>query len=310
MTLTQLEYIVSLADCGSFSEAANRCFVTQPTLSMQIQKLEDEWDLVLFDRSAHPVLPTSEGLAVITKARQLLSQSNEIQSFIKNRKGKIEGELNIGIIPTLAPYLLPLFLKSILKSYPLLKLRITEFTTDEIIKRLKEQRLDCGILATPLEEAGIQEQVLFYEPFVAYVSDKSDLYKKNTLTAKDINPDETWILNEGHCLRNQVLNWCKIKSDQGINQLHYESGSIETLKRMVDSDGGITILPQLAVKLFTAKELNRVRYFQSPEPVREISLITHRYFIKQNLLQVLQDEIQKVIPEKMKSKKKMKVINI
>lgn len=310
MTITQLEYIVALANYGSFSEAAKHCFVTQPTLSMQIHKLEEEWDTMIFDRSAQPIVPTQEGAELIIRARQLLQQNEELKLFVKNRKGKIEGELSIGVIPTLAPYLLPLFLKNILKKYPDLQLRITEYTTEEIVQRLKDQRLDCALLATPLNELGITEDPLFYEPFVAYVSDKSLMYKKNALKTTDINPDETWILHEGHCFRNQVLNLCKIKSAKKSNQLHYESGSIETLKRMVDSDSGMTIIPELAVKLFDTKSMNKVRYFQSPEPVREISLITHRYFIKQNLLEVLKEEIIKVIPEKMKVKKKKQILEI
>lgn len=309
MTLVQLEYAVAVDTYRSFVLAAEKCFVTQPTLSMQIQKLEEQLGVKLFDRSRQPVVPTEIGVEVIEQARILLNESYKIKEIISEKKGDITGELKIGIIPTIAPYLLPRVIGGFMEKYPKVKLVIYEFTTENIIQQLKVGLLDCGILATPLDEPLLFERPVFYENFVSYVSKNSPLFKKKTLVTSDLDIDELWLLNEGHCLRNQVLNICKHKKSHD-NRLDYNTGSIETLIKMVDLNNGITILPELAIQDFSIKQMDKVRYFKSPEPSREISIVTHKNFIKKRIIDALEIEIQNSVPKRMKSKKKKEIILI
>ncbi|MFY8036393.1 MAG: LysR substrate-binding domain-containing protein, partial [Cyclobacteriaceae bacterium] len=220
--------------------------------------------------------------------------------LVAQQKGTISGELRIGIIPTLAPYLLPLFLNQFLKKYPLLKLKISELTTDQIIERLNAQHLDAGILATPLKNPTLQELPLFYEQFVVYASQAEKMMKKKYLLAADIDVNRLWLLEEGHCLRSQVVNLCELKRKEALLQnLDYEAGSIETLRKMVDLNNGITILPELALRDLTKAQMKNIRYFKSPAPVREVSIVTYRYFVKYHLIEALKKEILASIPKEM-----------
>lgn len=311
MTFVQLEYIVALDTHRHFAVAAKQCHVTQPTLSMQINKLEQELGVKIFDRSKQPVLPTVGGIEIIEKARKLLAGKNELLESIHAKKDVVKGELRIGIIPTLAPYLLPLFVNSLTSRFPEVKLKISELTTQLLINHLREGRIDVGILVTPLQENGIAEEILFYEELVAYVSKKNSVYKKQYVLSKDINPDKLWLLEEGHCFRSQIVNLCELrKKTKGGAQFEYEAGSIETLRRMVDMNDGITILPELATIDMTAKQQQNLRYFRSPAPMREVSMVVHRHFVKKKLTEVLKQEILKVIPDKIKKNKKTVVIPI
>ena len=294
-----------------FADAAEQCYVTQPTLSMQINKLETELGVKIFDRSKQPVLPTVAGVEIIEKARKLLADRDELLEAIHSKKGVVKGELRIGIIPTLAPYLLPLFVQSLTKRFPDVKVKISELTTQMLINHLREGRIDAGILVTPLQEAGIAEDVLFYEELVAYVSKNNSAYKKQYVLSKDIDPDKLWLLEEGHCFRSQIVNLCELrrKTKAGGN-FEYEAGSIETLRRMVDLHDGITILPELATIDMTAKQQLNLRYFKSPAPMREVSMVVHRHFVKKKLIEVLKQEILKAVPEKIKKNKKTVVVPI
>jgi LysR family hydrogen peroxide-inducible transcriptional activator len=309
MTIVQLEYAVAVDTYRSFVLAAEKCFVTQPTLSMQIQKLEDQLGVKLFDRSRQPVVPTEIGVEIIEQARKLLNESYKIKEIIEERKGEIAGELKIGIIPTIAPYLLPRVIGGFMEKYSKVKLIISEFTTEYIIQQLKVGLLDCGILATPLDEVTLLERPVFYENFVSYVSKNSPLFKKKALTTNDLDIDELWLLNEGHCMRNQVLNICKHKKSND-HQLDYNTGSIETLIKMVDLNSGVTILPELSMQDFSVKQMDKVRYFKSPEPSREVSIVTHKNFIKKRMIDALETEILNSVPKRMKSKKKKEIIAI
>ena len=309
MTIVQLEYAVAVDTYRSFVLAAEKCFVTQPTLSMQIQKLEDQLGVKLFDRSRQPVVPTEIGVEIIEQARKLLNESYKIKEIIEERKGEIAGELKIGIIPTIAPYLLPRVIGGFMEKYPKVKLIISEFTTEHIIQQLKVGLLDCGILATPLDEVTLLERPVFYENFVSYVSKNSPLFKKKALTTNDLDIDELWLLNEGHCMRNQVLNICKHKKSND-HQLDYNTGSIETLIKMVDLNSGVTILPELSMQDFSVKQMDKVRYFKSPEPSREVSIVTNKNFIKVRMIDALENEILNSVPKRMKSKKKKDIIPI
>jgi LysR family hydrogen peroxide-inducible transcriptional activator len=311
MTTVQLEYIIALDTHRNFVKAAEHCFVTQPTLSMQVQKLEEELGVELFDRSRQPIVPTELGIEIIEQARVALQETNRIKEIISDRKGEVSGVLRLGIIPTLAPYLLPLFLGGFLEKYKKVTLSVFELTTEQIINGLNNETIDCGILATPLKEAKIKEFPLFYEPFVAYVSKKSSLFGNTTLRAEEIEPEEVWVLTEGHCMRSQVLNICSDRSRASAAfNLDYQTGSLETLKRMVETNRGFTILPELATLDFSARQRGMVRYFRSPEPVREISMVVRRNHVKKKLLTLLSTEIMEVVPEKMMKKEKKVVMDI
>jgi LysR family transcriptional regulator, hydrogen peroxide-inducible genes activator len=311
MTFVQLEYIVAVDTYRHFAKAAKQCFVTQPTLSMQIHKLEKALGIKIFDRNKQPVLPTQAGAEIILHARQILSQRDTMEDIIQTKKGIISGQLKIGIIPTLAPYLLPLFVQSFARQYPLVRLSVNELTTEYILMRLREGRIDAGILVTPLHENGIKEDVLFYEEMVAYVSKTNAAYKKNYVLAKDIDPEKLWLLEEGHCFRSQIVNLCELKkSSKEGHHFEYEAGSIETLRRMVDLDDGITIMPELAVFDMTSKQLNHLRHFKHPAPVREVSIVVHRDYVKKKLVEVLKKEILASIPEKIKKNKGQNIVEV
>lgn len=310
MTLVQLEYIVAVDTYRSFVNAAEKCFVTQPTLSMQIQKLEEFLNVKIFDRSKQPVVPTEIGSQIIDQARIVLQENKKIKEIISSQQQDIVGELRIGIIPTIAPYLLPKVIAAMLEKYPDLKLLIWEYTTEDIINHLKTGVIDCGILATPLVETNITETPLYYETFVSYISKNSKLYKKKALDADDLEDENIWLLNEGHCMRTQVLNICRNTKNNRLQSLTYNTGSVETLIRMVDVNDGATLLPELALAELSAKQLNKVRYFKTPEPVREISLVTHKNFIKKRMLNALREEIVAIIPKQMKQRKKKEIIGL
>ncbi|NQV74657.1 MAG: LysR family transcriptional regulator [Bacteroidetes bacterium] len=310
MTLVQLEYIVALDTYRSFGVSAEKCFVTQPTMSMQVQKLEDELGVRLFDRSKQPITPTEIGIEILEQARNILKESYKLKELISNQKSIVSGELRIGIIPTMAPYLMPKVISAFMDKYPDVQLVIWEYMTDQIIHELKNGLLDCGILSTPLEDKSLQETPLFYESFVAYLSKSSPLIHKKNLQASDINLDDLWLLNEGHCMRNQILNICKRKKSDDLKPFEYNTDSVETLKRMVEMNKGITLLPELSISDFSVKQLDRVRYFKSPEPTREISIVTHRNYLKRKLILTLEKEILDAIPKRMRHKKKKEILGI
>lgn len=310
MTIVQLEYIVAVDTYRSFGTAAEKCFITQPTMSMQVQKLEEALGVILFDRSKQPVVPTEIGIEIIEQARIILKETYKIRELISDRKGEVEGELRIGIIPTMAPYLMPGVISSFMTKYPRVHLHIWEYTTEQIIQELKNGLLDCGILSTPIKDKSLQENPLFYECFVAYLSKSSILNSKKNLDPKDIDLNELWLLNEGHCMRNQILNICTKEKSAQIKPFQYNTDSVETLKRMVDMNKGITLLPELSLADFSVKQLDRVRYFKSPQPSREISIVTHRNFLKKRLISILEQEIMATIPRRMYTKNKKEILEI
>ena len=311
MTFVQLEYLVAVDTYRHFAQAAEHCFVTQPTLSMQLKKLEDELGVLLFDRSKQPVIPTETGIEIIAQAKKILAEKSLIGEIVHTRKGVVAGELKLGIIPTLAPYLLPLFIHQFIRKYNNVKLVVTELTTDNIIARLKDGRLDAGILVTPLQEAGISEHVLFYEEMMVYASPQNDMYGKKYVLAKDIDPNKLWLLEEGHCFRSQIMNLCELqKESKFIHRFEYEAGSIDTLRRMVDISDGITIIPEIATISFTKKQEQCLRHFKSPIPMREVSLAVHRDFVKKRLVDILTKEILNGVPQKIKQNKTQRVVPI
>lgn len=293
MNLQQLEYILAVEANGSFSKAAEACFISQPALSMMVQKLEEELDLKIFDRSKQPIIPTDAGKAVLAQAQTVLHEVAKLHELTRQQRETLSGDLSIGIIPTLAPYLLPLFLKPFLEKYPAVRLKIHEHTTNGLVERLKKGQLDAGLLATPLPQANLKERPLFYEPFYVYAHDE---YEKSYLLPEDINADELWLLEEGHCLRSQILKLCELRKKSN-GQLEFEAGSIDTLIKMVDHQRGVTIVPELATYTFTREQRKRLRPFAAPAPVREVSLVTHRDAVKRSLIEALQQEVVANLPE-------------
>lgn len=311
MNLQQLEYIVAVDTHRHFVKAAEHCYVTQATLSMMIKKLEDELGVKIFDRSKVPVMPTDVGTSIIEQARITLKESKKIEEIVSQQKGTLKGNLRIGIIPTLAPYLLPLFLPDFLEYYPHIKLHISELNTETIIKELEAQHLDAGILATPLNRQALTETPLFYEQFVVYLSPGNKLTRKKYMLPADLDVNQLWLLEEGHCLRNQVLNLCELKKRESeLHHLDYEAGSIETLRKLVKINQGITILPELAISDLPEPELDCIRFFKPPAPVREISIVTYRHYVKQRLIEALQKMIIKQLPEAMLHAKQKKITEI
>ena len=309
MTLTQLEYLVAVDTHHSFAKAAKHCYVTQPTLSMQIKKVEDELKVLLFDRSKKPVVTTEMGIQVINQARIILQEAGRIPEIIQNHKDEIKGELHVGIIPTLSPYLLPLFITKFIEKYPEVTLVVEEILSSEIIKKLKDDRLDVGILVTPLNEKSIVEFPMFYEKFFVYMSTKHPLFTKEQINLKELDISEMWLLQEGHCFRSQTLNICGEKKMENT-RLRFESGSLETLKRIVEKQFGYTFLPELATIDMETPRMKYLKSFQNPEPMREVSLITHRSFVKKRLINLLFDEIKAHIPPHLLDKDRGRIVNI
>lgn len=296
MTITQMEYLIAVDTYRNFAEAAKHCFITQPTLSMQIKKVEDELNVLLFDRSKKPVLTTDIGRQIIQQARVALAETNRIKEIIDRQKGAVRGELRIGVIPTVSPYLIPLFVSDFINRFPEVELVIDELTSDKIITKLSQDLLDAALMVTPLNESTFIELPLFYEKFLLYLSQDHPLLNKVHVNYEDIDLSDILLLKEGNCFRNQIINLCGEYATHKRHQLKFEAGCLETIKKMVDRQQGFTILPQLAVDGLTESEKRRVRQFPSPEPVREVSLVVRRNFMKKNLLELFFDTIKANIP--------------
>lgn len=311
MTFIQLEYAIAVDTYRHFAKAAAACFITQPTLSMQLHKLEKELGTKIFDRSKQPVVTTAAGLEIIAHAKKIIEERDHLFDFLQLRKGILAGDLKVGIIPTLAPYLLPLFIPSFTKRNPDIKLVINELTTENVIRRLRDGRIDAGILVTPLNEPGIKEDVLFYEEMMVYISPKNAAYKKTYLLPQDIDPNKLWLLEEGHCFRTQIANLCQLRkaSPEG-SHFEYEAGSLETLRRLVELNDGITILPELATIELTNKQKNLLRQFRKPIPMREVSIVIHRDHLKKRMIEALKKEIIAALPEKIIKNKSDNVIPV
>lgn len=296
MTLQQLEYVVTVDRIRHFAKAAEECHVTQPTLSMMIQKLEDELGLKIFDRSKHPVEPTRTGAEIIEKAKGILLNTERLREFVTSEKDGLICDFVLAVIPTVAPYLLPGFFPAFTSTYPDVSLQVTEMRTSTIIESIVAGKIDAAILATPIDHPQILEIPLYYEKFVAYVSSENPLFQQEELTSVDLPLKDLWVLQEGHCLRNQIFNFCEDKTPR--NYL-YEAGSIDTLIRIVDTNGGYTIIPELHQQYLTDAQKKNVRPIVSPETVREISLIIHVDFVREKVLNAVAETVKGLIPDNM-----------
>lgn len=309
ITLTQLEYIVAVDTYRHFGKGAEHCFITQPTLSMQIKKLEEELGIIIFDRSKQPLIPTDIGQRIIDQARIALTQAEEINNIVKDHKNQVSGLLRIGIIPTLAPYLLPLFLGHYKRKYPNIFIKVEEQTTDNIINLLHKDLIDVGVLVTPLNEGKINEKPIFYEEMLIYANKNHELHKKKKITVEDITIPEIWLLSDGHCFRHQVVNLCSyIGVANSKLPFQFEAGSLETLMNIVDIEGGLTLIPELAKNGMSKERLDNVLSFANIKPLREVSLAYSRHFAKHKLINLLSWEIKKVIPKDMLNQERGTVV--
>ncbi len=296
MTLQQLEYILALDKTRHFVRAAEMSGVTQPTLSAMVQKLEDELDCKIFDRSAHPLVPTEVGQQILMQAQVILFNVNQLKENLQLQRGTVDGPLSLAIIPTVAPYLLPEFIAGMRESYPAIQLKITETRTDVIIQQLLKAEIDMAILSTPLNDPKILEVPLYYEKFVAYVSPEHPLHSSPWITSKAMPTDNLWVLEEGHCLRSQVFNFC----NQLVHQSSvYEAGSIDTLVKIVDHNGGYTVIPELHVHFLSELQKSNLRPLIEPDAIREISLVIRHDFVKEGLVNAVANSIKKIIPQHM-----------
>ncbi len=305
MTITQLEYILAVDKHRHFRKAAEACHVSQPTLSMQIQKLEENLEVIIFDRSKNPVIPTLEGERFISQARTVLREFKKLESIANDPNAGLSGEFRLGVIPTLAPYLIPLFLKKFVSEYPSVDLKIEERETDEILGMLDKDELDAGILVTPLYNNSIVERVLFYEPFYGFVSQEHDLYHRPQISIDDLSREGLWILKEGHCFRSQVLNICAGGRKGDVHQ--FESGSLETIKALVTKDSGYTLIPHLDMMELTGAKKKMIKPFKNPVPTREVSIVYGRNFHKEKIIDGLEKVVIQSVPTELKSFKKDEV---
>lgn len=292
MTIQQLEYIVALDTYRHYVTAAKKCFVTQPTITLQVKKLEDEIGVMIFDRSKTPLRPTPLGELMLVKARSIIQEVKQLKELVNDERDSIKGIFKIGIIPTVSPYIIPEFIGNFMSKYPDTQLDVDEMQTEAIIAALDKGKLDVGILVTPVEEQFIREIPLYNEPFVYYGSKESRLKTKETIKPEDVDMlDDLWLLNSGHCFRNQVLNICKSTN----KNISFKSGSIETLKKMVDNYGGFTLIPELAVH---KSDKQNIIHFEDPKPIREVSIVVHKTFAKEGIIEALRHEILSILPNR------------
>jgi len=298
MTLTQLEYILAVNKFRHFGKAARSCFVTQPTLSMQLQKLEDELGVVIFDRSKSPILATFEGERIIDQARIVIREEKRLLDLVQQSKDELAGEFRLAVIPTLSTYILPLFLQEFVNKHPKLNLIIEESKTEEIVGMLAEDEIDAGLLVTPLNDNSLIERVLFYEPFYLFVAPEHPLAKRKKVREDDLDLKEIWLLNKGNCFRDQILNICsESKNDEEVGgNIRFESGNLETLKNMVLTSSGYTVLPHLAVSQLSTQRRRLIREFHPPVPTREVSLVYARSVLKERAIDALEETILERLP--------------
>ena len=294
MTLTQLYYMNAVAEHGNFTIAAEKCFVTQPTLSMQVQKLEEELGVKIFNRSTKPIILTDIGKKILVQAKKITEEATRMQDIVSIEKGFIGGEFRLGIIPTIMPTLLPMFLNTFIKKYPKVDLKIEELTTQNIIKMLEEGHLDAGIAATPLGLNSIIELPLYHEPFVGYIPEENPLHKLKEIEVGDLDLTDLLVLEDGHCFRNHVLNLCQMNQIVG-NPFDLKSGSIETLINLSDEGPWMTLLPYLHGNNLTEAKKKNLRFFPEPAPAREVSLIHYKSQLKLPIINALRSTVSSII---------------
>ena len=293
MTLSQLKYTLAVAEEGNFTLAAEKCFVTQPTLSMQVQKLEEELSVKLFNRNTKPISLSTIGTKIIEQAKIIVRESKRMDDIVSMEKGIIGGDFKLGIIPTIMPTLLPLFLNTFIRKFPKVNLKIEEQNTATIIEELKNGKLDAGIAASPLDDNKLIEKPLYYEPFVGYIPESHSLSKLKILKISDLEKMDVLVLEDGHCFREHVLKLCQTPNFS--HSFNLKSGSFETLIHLANDGLGMTLLPYLQTRNLTQKNANNLRSFESPEPAREISLIYSKSQLKLPVIESLATSIESIM---------------
>ena len=290
MTIIQLEYLLAVANCGSFSLAAEHCFVTQPSLSMQVKSLEEELGVMLLDRSKKPVIPTEAGEVVLERAREALRAYNCIKESVSDLKGETAGKLRLGVIPTIAPYLLHKFIPAFVHDYPKVELEISEMVTADIVDALKRDRIDAALVASGTCGEGILEQELFSDRFFAYVSPENPLYERQNVRIEDIDLKDLVILSPGNCMRDQIIELCQARRTMPARYT-FESGSLDTLMRIVDCTQCLTIVPEMALEYVPAERRNRLKWLAKGATSRKVAVAVRRTYVKSSIIQALTETI-------------------
>lgn len=298
MNLAQLRYVVALDEHRHFSRAARSCGVTQPTLSTQLAKLEHELGIEIFNRDRRPVEPTDLGRRIVDQARRVLREAGRFEELILEAREVVAGDLRVGVLPTLAPYLLPRFVSDLSRRHPGISLAVEELVTEQILEGLEAERLDIGVVATSEGKRGWIERELFQEPFVGYMAPGHPLLERDRLRREDLRIEDLWILHEGHCLRDQILELCEDLHSEGAGRrsVTFRSGNLETLKQMVDSSGGMTLLPGLALDRLQGAERDRVRQFVEPAPARIVRLVQRKTYLKRSLIEAFTAVLLQALP--------------
>lgn len=298
MNLQQLEYILAVERFRHFAKAAEHCRVTQPTLSTMIQKLEDELEVKIFDRTSQPVMPTHAGRKVLDQARNVLHQAAMIKDIVKEEEETISGTFRLAVLPTIAPYLLPRILQVIQRKYPDLDLRILEMQTAPTVEALRKSEIDAAIIANQPDDPALEGQTLYYEEFFGYISREEPIFEQPLIKTADINDERLWLLDEGHCFRDQLVRFCQ-REKVKIHQAAYRLGSLETFMRMVENGNGMTFIPELAVEQLSDRQKELVRPFAIPRPTREIVLIRRKDFVRHSIARILSENIRQAVPSRM-----------
>ncbi len=298
MTIQQLEYILAVDRFRHFGNAAEHCLVTQPTLSAMVQKLEEELGAKIFDRSTQPIQPTSIGLKIIEQARAVLEHASKVKDIVQEEGHSIKGVFRLAILPTIAPYLLPRFFPKLMEDYPDLDIRVTEMKTQDVLVALAAGKVDAAILATVVTDKSLQAETLFYEQFLGYVARKEPIFKNEMIRSTDISGERLWLLDEGHCFRDQLMRFCQLETVK-LHQAAYHLGSMETFMRIVEGGKGITFIPELASYQLSQEQKELVRPFAIPRPTREISIVTKTDFVRYTILNMIKESIRSSVPKEM-----------
>lgn len=297
MTIIQLEYLLAVANCGSFSLAAEHCFVTQPSLSMQVKSLEEELGVVLLDRSKKPVIPTEAGEAVLAQAREALKEYNAIREVVSELKGETAGKMRLGVIPTIAPYLLHRFIPDFVQMYPKVELEIREMVTSDIVDALRRDRIDAAIVAAGTCGEGIVEQELFSDRFYLYVSPNNPLYERTNVRIEDIDLKDLVLLSPGNCMRDQIIELCQARRGM-THHYSFESGTLDTLMRIVDCTSCVTVIPEMALDYIPAERRRQVKTLAKGATSRKIAVAIRRTYVKTSIVKALTDTIIKAVVNK------------
>ncbi|WKN30562.1 LysR substrate-binding domain-containing protein [Porifericola rhodea] len=311
MNIQQLEYIEAVSELRSFDKAAEKCCITQSTLSTMVSRLEKELGIVFFDRKTKPITVTREGQELINQAQTILREINNFKELVSGLKGELRGSLKIGAIPTVASYLFPLFLKEFIEAHPKIHFTISEGVTEKIISDLESRKLDIGLLSTPLDHPNLIEVPLYQEPFILFDSARRKVTEQtDDVDLNKIDVNRLWLLEEGHCLRAQISKLCSLRKERSPDwNLEYKSGTIDTLKRFVKLNDGLTIFPQLATIDFSMEDRRHLRKFKKPVPAREVSLVVHKHFVKKKILNELKNVITDTVSPLISKEKKVQLVS-